>query len=409
MALINISYMGTKRQIAPHVKKIVARYPPGPFLDLFSGIGTVGSAISSERPIWCNDTQTFAELISRLRFKSLPLSKPADHFVRTIERLTQKNFEILCERFGDLLEMEAASLSDRSLTVVINTETHFQKLYQSQEFKIERRKLALQPKVFPYRLFTLTYIGGYFGAKQSMEIDSIRFAIDTMLGEGSMSKSDWDHACAALCAACCACSTTTGHFAQYLTPNTRNLARFIAQRNRSLISDWRARFEHIANKNPIRHRHKNKIYRMDAISLLRYLRRYRAKPKIVYADPPYTSDHYSRYYHLYETLILYDYPETASKGRYRPDRFWSEFCYKRKAEQAFEELIRSTSELGATLILSYPQNGLVANSKFVLGELFQKYFGGSTVHEIDHFHSSLGGPKGHEKKAVTEVVYASPP
>ena len=51
---------------------------------------------------------------------------------------------------------------------------------------------------------------------------------------------------------------------------------------------------------------------------------------LVYADPPYFEEHYSRYYHVLNTLCLYDYPSLAvnpqthefSAGRYREDRKW---------------------------------------------------------------------------------------
>lgn len=39
---------------------------------------------------------------------------------------------------------------------------------------------------------------------------------------------------------------------------------------------------------------------------------------VVYADPPYTRDHYSRYYHTFETICLRDVPEIStmvSKGK----------------------------------------------------------------------------------------------
>ena len=55
----------------------------------------------------------------------------------------------------------------------------------------------------------------------------------------------------------------------------------------------------------------------------------RVRPAVVYADPPYTSDHYSRYCDLYETLILYDYPLSEATGRYRPDGFFSRFSIKK--------------------------------------------------------------------------------
>ena len=83
------------------------------------------------------------------------------------------------------------------------------------------------------------------------------------------------------------------------------------------------------------------------------------RPAIIYADPPYTSDHYSRYYHLYETLLLYDYPSSEATGRYRPDRFFSRYSIKTEVEAAMDRLIADCAKIGSRLVLSYPERGLL--------------------------------------------------
>jgi adenine-specific DNA methylase len=85
----------------------------------------------------------------------------------------------------------------------------------------------------------------------------------------------------------------------------------------------------------------------------------------VYADPPYTRDHYSRYYHVLETISLHDDPhvsttkihhdgqERISRGRYRDDRHQSPFCIKSRAPGAFDELFGGVRARGIPLVLSY--------------------------------------------------------
>ncbi len=83
----------------------------------------------------------------------------------------------------------------------------------------------------------------------------------------------------------------------------------------------------------------------------------------VYADPPYTRDHYSRFYHGLETLCLMDYPsvsttniggvERLSRGLYREEREQSDFCIRSKAPQAFEELFKIVAKKKKNLLLSY--------------------------------------------------------
>jgi 16S rRNA G966 N2-methylase RsmD len=84
---------------------------------------------------------------------------------------------------------------------------------------------------------------------------------------------------------------------------------------------------------------------------------------VVYADPPYTRDHYSRFYHVLETMCLRDNPEisrvmkdgtlTPSRGAYRKDRHQSEFCIRSTAPAAFDGLFRAASKQNLPLVLSY--------------------------------------------------------
>ena len=85
--------------------------------------------------------------------------------------------------------------------------------------------------------------------------------------------------------------------------------------------------------------------------------------KTVYADPPYTRDHYSRFYHVLETLTLRDVPKIStvtihgsthvSNGIYRENRHQSPFCIKSKALKAFRKMFELTSASNRNLLLSY--------------------------------------------------------
>jgi adenine-specific DNA methylase len=84
---------------------------------------------------------------------------------------------------------------------------------------------------------------------------------------------------------------------------------------------------------------------------------------IVYADPPYTRDHYSRYYHTLETICLRDMPEIStmvskgktqiSRGVYRKERHQSPFCIKSQAGEAFKKLVSKCHGKKLDLIISY--------------------------------------------------------
>ena len=83
---------------------------------------------------------------------------------------------------------------------------------------------------------------------------------------------------------------------------------------------------------------------------------------MVYADPPYTRYHYSRYYHVLETICLRDLPEISPtfvgstqlrRGIYREGRHQSPFCIRSKAGKAFDHLFAGVAELKVPFVLSY--------------------------------------------------------
>jgi len=80
---------------------------------------------------------------------------------------------------------------------------------------------------------------------------------------------------------------------------------------------------------------------------------------VIYADPPYTRDHYSRFYHVLETICLHDYPDVSttfvagpqSRGLYRAERHQSPFCIKSQAPGAFGNLFAGAN--GTPMLISY--------------------------------------------------------
>ena len=85
--------------------------------------------------------------------------------------------------------------------------------------------------------------------------------------------------------------------------------------------------------------------------------------RTIYADPPYTRDHYSRFYHVLETMVLRDSPEIStvnihgvthiSNGLYRKERHQSSFCIRRQAPDAFRNMFNVISRSNRNLLLSY--------------------------------------------------------
>lgn len=77
------------------------------------------------------------------------------------------------------------------------------------------------------------------------------------------------------------------------------------------------------------------IYREDSNSLAR-----KVSADVAYIDPPYNSRQYSRFYHVYETLIKWDAPELFGVARKPKPENMSEYC-RNGAFNVFTDLVQN--------------------------------------------------------------------
>ena len=165
----------------------------------------------------------------------------------------------------------------------------------------ERRK---NPKTIPYCLFTTYFANIYFGLRQSIEIDSLRFAID-QLGNGV----DRTFCLGALIASASITGTTyAGHFAQPVRLRKSNLLSIIETRAMSVLHEFSRRLEGFGSGEW----ESSSSYRGSAWALADRptpsTSQLSHKSVLVYVDAPYKREDYSRYYHVLETLAIYGYP-----------------------------------------------------------------------------------------------------
>lgn len=395
---LGVSYMGTKRHLAPKLASIVSDSKRGPFLDLFSGMCSVGQIVAPSRQVWSNDLQIFAHQVAHAQFCSVdapPNSEAAASLALAsyLENMSQCQ---LAHSDKWALDIKASDEADVGLAARLFDDC------------IERAQ-ALPPsenQPTAYTLFIDRFGGTYFGIRQAAEIDSIRFAIDTLQRDGKISKDQHRWLLLALCVAMSKCANTTGHFAQALYPKTSNRKKVQGQRRRKVWLEWIEAVRSLGPSGSKSWRQNNFAFRSDALELLDDLADSRRKPSVIYADPPYTDDQYSRFYHLYETAILYDFPTCTGRGLYRGNRATSQFSHSTKIEKAMERLIIGTARLKCDLILSYPRNGLLTSSEDKITRMIKKHFRKEPQKfEIDHRHSTMGASKGATQHDVIEMVY----
>ncbi len=155
----------------------------------------------------------------------------------------------------------------------------------------------------------------------------------------------------------------------------------------------------LLNTTPV---HPITVTSLDYLDCLRII----PENSIVYADPPYSAVHYSRFYHVIETLVRYDHPHLEYKGRYRDDRHQSPFDKRKEVAGAFRLLFNAVDERKSHLVLSYSDNGLM-NSDDLL-EIGKQTLGDGyhiSLKSKNYIHSKMGRSD-ENRLGVNELLFS---
>lgn len=372
-----IHYLGSKLRILDFIEDTINNIDleRGRVCDLFSGSGSVSFKLSRTRPVTSVDIQEYSTIIcsallnpikmdQNLIDEFLQKSLNSKHSISLINSLhplisyekecianalDHKNVEKLCEILED------GSLISFEILKKDNLNSKLSKFLKSTLTEFKKKKFL------DYQTLAIRYFGGiYFSYEQALHIDILLEQI-----ESSPNKYK-NMLLAALISTASDCVNTVGkQFAQPIKPRKANgdikpsLGKSV-NKDRSInvfdvFGKWMQKYNSIENYN-----FKNNIFKMDFSIALDHLTN---DTTVVYADPPYTREHYSRFYHVLETLALRDTPKIStmvlggetflSRGLYREDRHQSPFCIRSSAPEAFELMFSKISSKGIKLVLSY--------------------------------------------------------
>lgn len=370
----SVSYLGSKQPILDFVVEVVSRYTSGEtkkLLDVMCGSGVVSAATSR---LLCETYASDAlEFCSNL---AITISNTVDPRRLSAWRnqllpLYEENYKALSARLEFWASHESELLvADPKLTV-----ESYRTFVSSFPRYPTRTSSGWNPEEFvnrarmyngtePYGLITAYFANAYFGVRQSIELDSIRFAIDKINASGMTKK----HLLGALAiTASRMASNYGGHFAQprYVVPDSitiGNIGRLFDLRARSIWHEFLIRLEVLGASGNGKNISVHTLPGPWQRALLEY-GKIAVAQDVVYLDPPYTREEASRYYHLLETLTRYNYPESKGKALAPPkgkDRFDSEFFTR--SSSIFSErlacLLSQPIESGYIVLWSYCDNAL---------------------------------------------------
>lgn len=147
--------------------------------------------------------------------------------------------------------------------------------------------------------------------------------------------------------------------------------------------------------NIIESNYNHKCYCEDIFNIIDKVR-----GDILYLDPPYNSRQYPPYYHILETVTLYDYPDIYGKTGRRPyDSKISPFCRKNEACKAINSVIEKANF--KHIFLSYSTDGIL--TKRQIEGLLKKY--GKTHVFEEGYRRYKSNNNGDKKKKLKELLY----
>ncbi|HVZ67494.1 MAG TPA: DNA adenine methylase [Patescibacteria group bacterium] len=404
--------MGSKRELLEQIEKIVAKNLPegGVLLDIFAGTCGVGIYLRDKYPIYSNDIQLYSEFISKGTVESGPIQVSREQVWALIKDDYEKNYNHVYSKLKESVDLSNKFIATKTWTKPILAEylKFIKSLPNPENMEMFKGKNWLVDKyiersnknsLFPYIQTIFLFSEMYFSLDQSLKIDSIKYAIDK-LSEKNLALGNLMNV--ALIHAYSYCSAGTGHFAQFRDLSTlSSVTDVFLYRGRSIEDYFLKKMEELILATQLNKYHDlSKSFSQNYTTLLDN-KSVMSKVGLIYADPPYSFVHYSRFYHAIEDLCRYDYPIVLHKGRYRTDRHQSPFCIKTLAPKAFKDLLAKANKFKIPVLISYSNTGMIRLSQIIkiANDIGYK----TELTEVAHKHSTMGRLKDKDRD-VTEAL-----
>lgn len=384
-----VKYMGNKGKMLSTLGGIIAFHSKNAarIADPFCGSAVVSwyLAESTNKEIISGDIQSFAVARASAVVERLEAITP-----ESILKLWFCRASVVVDRvashFPNHLKSIEPDLTDPALIKRVVT--------QSRKFCQDVLPVVFQEFEGKWPI-SKAYGGYYFSPAQALVFDALRQTLPTNAAKRKV-------ALAALVEATSRAAASPGHTAQPFQP-TATSAKYIIEA--WLRNPWTLVEDAVAN---IASRSANKPGQGIIGDFTKTIAKLEAGD-LVFADPPYSGVHYSRFYHVLETITRGDEFEPEGRGRYPAleNRPSSAFSKKSEAHFAASKLLNCCAKNKLTLVLTFPtedaSNGLTANDFIRIG---RSVFSKIETEEICSDFSTLGGNKKHRaaRKSCGESI-----
>lgn len=328
------------------------------FVDAFCGTGAVGHYVAenTDTPVYATDLQSFAVELSAAVIARTQICDGDREWRNWQSRATR-----MAER-SDLYRAAERFEENDWLRAPVAT------------VKLARAACAKSETTI-----VRSYGGHYFSPAQAVSLDALRA---TVPGDEELKHL----AIASVVSAASHCAASPGHTAQPFQPTQGGRKHLYAAWKRDPMVVAERTFKMLAARHA---RTRGRAERRDAADVVATLE----PTDLVFIDPPYSAVHYSRFYHVLETVASGRCGPVVGVGRYPPpsERPVSDYSIKTKSLAALGTLLQGIADRGASVVMTFPAeeatNGLSGSA---VQKLATALFNVSTVTMNGRF-STLGG------------------
>lgn len=393
-------YLGSKASLAPAIIEVIESVLPktAVVIDLMCGSGAASGAFARKWKTYASDAQQFSVLLGTVQGGGFDLSRAEKVLNRVLLRFKEQ-YARLEVQLADAIDKEEEFLTSE---FDASTPDEFFK-WISEYSRLQNSWRQSDDIKTSFSLFSSYYANLFFGIRQAAEIDSLRYAIDSIADPIEKS---WGLG-ALLCAVSACADTFGGHFAQPrvrlddIEDVSKKLAISLMRRGLSIKQEFAARLLSLANESnsvkfpvvPVAGPWKSALEQMSTVIS--------DEEVLVYLDPPYTRDEYSRYYHVLETLVLYNYPKVDGRAlvpeKGSPNRFSSEFFSRNveSVEASIASVISACLQRGWSVMLSYASSGAASLNNVVAS--LEAQLESTELFQTGYTHVAHGKLRAHKK------------
>jgi adenine-specific DNA-methyltransferase len=372
-----IQYLGAKhRPLSMIMEKATELIQPGTYvLDLFSGSSVVSQSFNLRgMDVVSNDALRFNSVFASALLNIDRADTDVASLAQAIELL--RNYQLsarFTNPFQELIQRERALLAARKTRAlielyrqIIQVDKAVGKKKPSENAQVRfiinnvnKSAIGKAPLIVNY------YAGTYFGIYQSLELDRLRNGIENLFTSSNITKWQYNLLLTCLLNVSSKIVYSAGkHFAQ---PIKRDnilkkkvlLKRFHDDRQHDVWTEFEKSIKTLTATAQTNFNATQNISYSKTMEEIVADTSCLPPTSVIYADPPYTAQQYSRFYHIPEVIFDYKYPALqlehgkATSGLYPDNKFKSRFCSKREVVDAFKDLFLLTTELKSSLMISY--------------------------------------------------------